>query len=66
LATFSVDFFAFYMLNVIRFPDPNFLTMCEISAIWRRFPSIFAFYNLKVRRISTSGLFFFLLRQVQS
>jgi len=36
LATFSVDFFVFYMLNVIRFSDPDFLTKCEISAIWRR------------------------------
>ena len=26
LATFSVDFLAFYMLNVIRFSDPDFLT----------------------------------------
>ena len=33
LATFSVDFLAFYRLDVIRFPDPDFLTKCEISAI---------------------------------
>jgi len=33
LATFPLIFFAFYMLNVIRFPDPDFLTKCEISAI---------------------------------
>jgi len=51
------------MLNVIRFPDPDFLTKCEISAIWWCFPLIFAFYKLKVSRISTSGLFY-LLRQV--
>jgi len=41
LATFSFDFFAFYMLNVIRFSNPDFLTKCEISAIWRYFPLIF-------------------------
>jgi len=59
LATFSFDFFAFYMLNVIRFSNPDFLTKCEISAIWRYFPLIFfAFYKLKVRRISTSVLFY--------
>jgi len=55
LATFSVDFiFAFYMLNVIQFPDPISLQKCEISVIWIRFPLIFAFFKLKVRR---SGFF---------
>ena len=34
----------------------------KISTIWRRFPLIFAFYKLKVFRISTAGLFY-LLRQ---
>ena len=29
----------------------------KISAIWRRFPLIFAFYITNVRHISTSGLF---------
>ena len=37
--------------------DPDFLLECKISAIWRRFPLIFAFYMLNVRHISTSGLF---------
>jgi len=30
LETFSVDFFAFYMMNVIRLPDPDFLAEYEI------------------------------------
>jgi len=30
---------------------------CKFSAIWQRFPLIFAFYMLNVRHISTSGLF---------
>jgi len=34
------------MPNVIRFPDPDFLTKCEISTIWRRFPLIFLFPNI--------------------
>ena len=34
---FPLIFFAFYMQNVIRFPDRDFLTKCEISTIWRRF-----------------------------
>jgi len=33
VGTFSIDFFAFYMQNVIRFSDSDFLTKCEISAI---------------------------------
>ena len=37
LVTFSVDFFPFYMLNVIQFPDTDLITKCKISAIWRRF-----------------------------
>ena len=42
--------------TTIRFPDPDFPLECKISAIWRRFPLIFAFYILNVRHISTSGL----------
>jgi len=38
-------------------PWPDFLLESKISAIWRRFPLIFAFYMLNVRHISTSGLF---------
>ena len=34
---------------------PDFLADCKISAIWWRFPLIFAFYMLNVRHISTSG-----------
>ena len=41
----------------VRFADPDFLLECKISAIWRRFSLIFAFYILNVRHISTSGLF---------
>ena len=44
-------------LDTVRFADPDFLLECKISAIWRRFPLIFAFYILNVRHISTSGLF---------
>ena len=40
----------------VRFADPDFLLECKISAIWRRFPLIIAFYILNVRHISTSGL----------
>jgi len=43
--------------TAVRFADPDFLLECKTSAIWRRFPSIFAFYMLNVRHISTSGLF---------
>jgi len=43
--------------NAVRFPDPDLLVECKISAIWRRFPFIFAFYMLNIRHISTSGLF---------
>ena len=43
--------------TAVRFADPDFLLECKISAIWRRFPLIFAFYMLNVRHISTSGLF---------
>jgi len=45
------------LYTAVRFPDPDFLLECNISAIWRRFPLIFAFYMLNVRHISTSGLF---------
>ena len=41
--------------TAVRFADPDFLLECKISAIWRRFPWIFAFYILNVRHISTSG-----------
>ena len=41
----------------VRFADHDFLLECKISAIWRRFPLIFAFYMLNVCHISTSGLF---------
>jgi len=43
--------------STVRFADPDFLLECKISAIWRRFLLIFAFYILNVRHISTSGLF---------
>jgi len=32
--------------NDLRFPDPDFLLECKISAIWRRFPLMFALYML--------------------
>jgi len=41
----------------IQFFDLGFLTDSEISAIWRRFQLIFSPEKLKVRHISTSGLF---------
>jgi len=41
----------------VRFAHPDFLLKRKISAIWRRFPLIFAFYMLNVRHISTSGSF---------
>jgi len=31
------------LYTAVRFPDPDFLLECNISAIWRRFPLIFAF-----------------------
>jgi len=34
--------------TAVRFLDPDFLLECKISAIWRRFPLIIAFYILKV------------------
>ena len=40
--------------TAVRFADPDFLLECKISAIWRRFPLIFAFYILNVHHISTS------------
>ena len=40
--------------TAVRFADPEFLLECKISAIWRRFPLIFAFYMPNVRHISTS------------
>jgi len=43
--------------TTVRFADPDFLLVSKISAIWRRFTLIFAFYILNVRHISTSGLF---------
>ena len=43
--------------TAVRFADPDFLLECKISAIWRRFPLIFALYILNLRHISTSGLF---------
>jgi len=43
--------------HAVRFLDPDFLVECEISAIWRRFLFIIAFYILNVRHIPTSGLF---------
>ena len=43
--------------TAVRFADPDFLLECKMSAIWRRFPLIFAFYMPNVRHISTSGLF---------
>ena len=41
--------------TAVRFADPDFVLECKISAIWRRFPLIFAFYILNVRHIFTSG-----------
>ena len=43
--------------TAVRLADPDFLSECKISAIWRRFPLIVAFYMLNVRHISTFGLF---------
>jgi len=43
--------------TAVRFADPDFLLECKISAIWRCFPLIFAFYMLNVHHISTSGSF---------
>ena len=37
--------------TAVRFADPDFLSECKISAIWRRFPLIFAFNILNVRHI---------------
>jgi len=37
--------------TTVRFADPDFLLECKISAIWRRFPLIFAFYMPNVRTI---------------
>jgi len=48
-------FFLFWS-RFLRFADPDFLLECKISAIWRRFPLIFALYILNVRHISTSAL----------
>ena len=52
-------FFCILYAEYHSLPGPDFLTKCEISAIWRRFPLIVAFYMLKVRRISTSVFFIF-------
>ena len=41
--------------TAVPFADPDFLVECKISAIWRRFPLIIAFYILNVRHISTSN-----------
>jgi len=43
--------------TAVSFADPDLLLECKISAIWRCFPLIFAFYMPNVRHISTSGLF---------
>jgi len=52
LLTFGVN-----LDTTVRFPDPDLVLECKISAIWRLFPMIFAFYILNFRHISTSGLF---------
>ena len=39
LWTFGVNLDA-----AVRFADPDFLSECKISAIWRHFPLMFAFY----------------------
>jgi len=44
----------------ILFLDPDFLMGSEILAISRRFPLIFSSEKLKVRHMSTSGLFYLL------
>jgi len=41
----------------VRFLDPDFLTVSEISSILGRFQLIFLSDKLKVRHISTSGLY---------
>jgi len=43
--------------TTVRFADLDFLLGCKISAIWRRFTIIIAFYILNVRHISISRLF---------
>jgi len=43
--------------TAVRFANTHFSLQCKISAIWRRFPLIFAFYMPNVRYISTFGLF---------
>jgi len=50
--------------TAVRFADTDFLLECKISAICQRFPLIFAFYMLKFRHISTSGLFVLLTQKV--
>ena len=50
--------------TTVRFADPDFLLEYQMSAIWRRFPLIIAFYILNVRHISTSGLFDLLTKKV--
>jgi len=41
--------------TAVRFADPDFLLQCKISAIWRSFPLIFAFYMLNVRHAECPG-----------
>ena len=43
--------------TTVRYADPDFQLVCQMSAIWRHFPLIIAFYILNVRHISTSGFF---------
>jgi len=43
--------------TIIRFPDRDSLTECEISPICRRLRYPLSFAKLKVRHISTSGYF---------
>ena len=61
LRPFSATFYCACGVNwdtTFRFPDSDFLTECEISAIWLRFPLIFfAFDMLKLRHISNSSSF---------
>jgi len=65
LATFSVDILHFICWMSFDSPTPISLQSAKFWATWRRFRLIFAFYKLRVRRISNWGLFY-LLRQVWS
>jgi len=46
--------------TAVRFADPDFLLKCKISAIWRRFPLICAFYMLNAAIFLLSTFYQFL------